>query len=412
MIIKDVQARVIKNSRREDTIEVSVFSDRGKFSASAPSGRSKGKYEARDFSVNGMDFSIKFVAAIGRKIASELLQFNDFEDLEKVEKLIRKIDKTPTWSLIGANALYALEAALLKAIAASSGIELWQMFCEKPKFFPMPLGNAVGGGMHARQETKTDFQEFLFLPKTKNFFDAYFLNLQAYKIAKELLTAKDKRYENKLTDENAFAATLSDIDALKLMREARQILQDKFNIEMQIGIDAAASSFFKNDFYYYENPEKKVSKDEQIALVVDMIKEYGLNYIEDPFHEEDFAGFSVLMKKINSHNMKCLLAGDDLTATQFKRVEKAVKEKCINALIVKPNQNGSLLETKRIVDYAKENNITPIISHRSGETMDNTIAHLAVGWQCPIIKTGILGKERFAKLHEILRIEREAAGKH
>ena len=109
--------------------------------------------------------------------------------------------------------------------------------------------------------------------------------------------------------------------------------------------------------------------------------------------------------------MKCLLAADDLTATQFKRVEMAVKEKCINALIVKPNQNGSLLETKRIVDFAKDNNITPIISHRSGETMDNTIAHLAVGWQCPIIKAGILGKERFAKLNEILRIERKAAGK-
>jgi enolase len=102
-----------------------------------------------------------------------------------------------------------------------------------------------------------------------------------------------------------------------------------------------------------------------------------------------------------------MLAADDLTATQFKRVQMAVKEKCINALIIKPNQNGSLLETKRIVDYAKDNGITPIISHRSGETSDNTIAHLAVGWQIPIIKTGVLGKERFAKLHEILRIERE-----
>ncbi|MBS3090154.1 hypothetical protein J4433_00085 [Candidatus Pacearchaeota archaeon] len=411
MIVKDVQARTIKNSRREDTIEVSVFSDKGKFVASAPSGKSKGRHEARDFSVNGINFSVNFVTAIGRKIASELLQLDDFSDLEKIEKLVRKIDKTPTWSLIGANALYALEAALLKAIAASYEQELWQFFCEKPKFTPMPLGNAIGGGKHVKQETKTDFQEFLFLPQTKNFFDAYFMNMQAYKIAKQLLIGKDKRYDGNLTDENSFAATLSNLEVLQIMKETRQIAHDKFNVEIQIGIDAAASSFFRNDKYHYNNPEKKLSKDEQIMFMINLINEYGLNYVEDPFHEDDFASFSVLMKKISSHNMKCLLAADDLTATQFKRVEMAVKEKCINALIVKPNQNGSLLETKRIVDFAKDNNITPIISHRSGETMDNTIAHLAVGWQCPIIKAGILGKERFAKLNEILRIERKAAGK-
>lgn len=411
MIIKDVQARVIKNSRNEETIEVSVFSDKGRFTASAPSGRSKGKYEAKDFSVNGINFSVNFIIAIGRKIAAELLQFNDFQDLEKVEKLVRKVDRTPTWGLVGANALYAFEAALLKAIAASNGLELWQMFCEKPKFFPMPLGNAIGGGRHVKQETKTDFQEFLFLPKTKNFFDAYFTNMQAYKIAKQLLLEKDKRYENKLTDENAFATTLSNVETLDIMNEAKKLVQEKFNVEMQIGIDCAASSFFRAEHYYYQNPEKKLAKDEQITFILDLINKYGLNYIEDPFHEEDFASFSVLMKKISSHNMKCLLAADDLTATQFKRVEIAVREKCINSLIVKPNQNGSLLETKRIVDFAKDNGIVPIISHRSGETMDDTIAHLAVGWQCPVIKTGILGKERFSKLHEILRIEREAAGK-
>lgn len=411
MIVKDVQARTIKNSRREDTIEVSVFSDKGKFVASAPSGKSKGKHEARDFSVNGINFSVNFVTAIGRKIASELLQFEDFSDLEKIEKLVRKIDKTPSWNLIGANALYALEAALLKAIAASYEQELWQFFCEKPKFIPMPLGNAIGGGRHAKQETKTDFQEFLFLPKTKNFFDAQFINLQAYKIAKQLLIEKDKRYENKLTDENAFATTLSNAETLKIMKSAKEIMHDKFNVNMQMGIDAAASSFFRGDNYYYQNPEKKLSKDEQIMSIINLINDYGLDYIEDPFNEEDFASFSVLMKKISSHNMKCLLAADDLTATQFKRVEMAVKEKCINALIVKPNQNGSLLETKRIVDFAKDHDIMPVISHRSGETMDNTIAHLAVGWQSPIIKTGILGRERFAKLNEILRIERKAAGK-
>lgn len=411
MIIKDIAARKIKDSRKEDTIEVEVLTEKGRFTASAPSGKSRGKHEAQPFSANGINFSINFIEAIGRKIAHELITFEDFEDLEKIEKLVRKIDKTPTWSLIGANALYALEAAISKAIAASYELELWQLFCEKPRFFPLPLGNAVGGGRHAKQETKTDIQEFLFLPKTRHFFDAYFINLQAYKIAKQLLLEKDKRYENRLTDENALAATLSNEEVLQLMNDARQEIKEKFGVEMQIGIDLAASSFYRNNFYYYENPEKKLAKEEQAIWLAETIDKYNLSYIEDPFHEDDFSSFSILMKKISSHNLKCLLAADDLTATQFSRVEKAIKEKCINALIVKPNQNGSLLETKRIVDFAKDNNIVPIISHRSAETMDNTIAHLAIGWQCPIIKTGILGRERFAKLHEILRIERNVSKK-
>jgi enolase len=271
----------------------------------------------------------------------------------------------------------------------------------------MPLGNVIGGGKHVKQETKADFQEFLLLPKAKNFFDAYFVNLQAYKIAKQMLLERDKRYENRLTDENALATTLDNESVLELLNAVRGEVAEKFNIEAQIGIDAAASSFYRNNFYYYQNPEKKVSKDEQVIKIAELMHKHNLSYVEDPFHEDDFNAFTALMKKISSHNIKCMLAADDLTATQFKRVQMAVKEKCINALIIKPNQNGSLLETKRIVDYAKDNGITPIISHRSGETSDNTIAHLAVGWQIPIIKTGVLGKERFAKLHEILRIERE-----
>ena len=203
MLIKEIDAYVVKDSRKDDTIEVSVITDDGRFLASAPSGKSKGKHEAPAFSSRGKEFSCNFIKAIGKKLASERIELTQFDDLEKVQRLAKQIDKTSNWSLIGANALYALEAALLKAVAASYEIELWQLLCEKPKFFPMPLGNVIGGGMHIKQETKTDFQEFLLLPKAKHFFDAYFINMHAYKIAKRLVLERDNRFENRLTDENA-----------------------------------------------------------------------------------------------------------------------------------------------------------------------------------------------------------------
>jgi enolase len=410
MYVKEVIARKIKDSRHEETIEVEVLSEDGKFIASSPSGKSKGKHEASAFSYRGIDFSIAVINEIGKKLASGI-SLNDFDDLIKVERIVRKVDKTANFSLIGANALYALESALLKAVAASYGLELWQLFCEKPKHFPKPLGNCIGGGKHLKQETKTDFQEFLLMPKTKHFFDAYFINLQGYKFAKQLLLERDRRYENKLTDENALGTTLSNEEALDLLSDVRKMIKEKFDVDVIIGLDLAASGFWHNGYYWYKNPEKKRDKQQQISYLIDLVKKYNISYLEDPLEEEDFSGFSQLLRELKKWKLPCVVVGDDLTATQFSRVERAIQEKSINALIIKPNQNGSLLETKRIVDYAKDNKITPIISHRSGETLDNTIAHLAVGWQIPIIKTGILGKERFAKLHEILHIEREVAGK-
>ncbi len=406
MYVKSIDARIIKDSRKEDTIEVSVQTGDGLFRASAPSGKSKGKYEARAFSSKGFDFSIGFAKALGKRLREGNIALTEFYDLRKVEGYARGIDKTTNWALIGANALYAVESALLKAIAASHEMELWKFLCAKPKVLPMPLGNCIGGGVHVKQETKTDFQEFLLLPKTQHFFDAYFINLQAYKIAKKFLLEKDKRYEGMLTDEQAFASTMGNEDVLWLLLNVKKEIKDRFNIDLRLGLDVASSTFFRGN-YYYQNPERKLNREQQISYILELIKKYSLHYVEDALHEEDFQGFARLLKEVQKQKLNCLICGDDLTATQFGRVEKAIKEKSINALIIKPNQNGSLLETERIVDFAREHDITPVISHRSGETSDDTIAHLAVGWQVPIIKTGILGKERFAKLHEILRIERE-----
>lgn len=405
MFIKRFDARVIKDSRNEDTIEIEVLTKEGRFTASAPSGKSKGAHEAQAFSSKGIEFSIAFVRALGKKLADK--DFVDFDDLGIIEGYAKRIDRSDNWSMIGANTLYALEASLLKAIAASHGKELWQFLCPNLGLLPLPLGNCIGGSKHVKQETKTDFQEFLLLPKTKHFFDAYFVNLQAYKIAKRLIFEQDKKFENKLTDENAFAATLENEQVLNLLKGVKDEIEEKFTINLQLGLDVASSSFFIKNHYYYNNPIKKINREEQIDYITKLIRKYELVYVEDPLQEDDFEGFAKLKKEVDKNDLKCMICSDDLTATQFSRVEKAVKEECIHALIVKPNQNGSLIETKKIIDFAKSHGINCVISHRSGETCDNTIAHLAVGWQCPIIKTGILGTERFAKLHELLRIERE-----
>ncbi len=406
MFVKEINARIIKDSRKEDTIEVAVKTADGTFTASAPSGKSKGKYEAAALSARGFEFSINFARALGNKLCQDAVALTEFADLRRVEGYARTVDKTTNWSAVGANTLYAIESALLKAIAASYDSELWRFLCPKPKILPMPLGNCIGGGVHVKQETKTDFQEFLLLPKTQHFFDAYFVNLQAYKHAKGFLMEQDKRYDGMLTDEQAFASTMENEQVLWLLLNVKKEIKDSLNVDLRLGLDVAASTFFRGS-YFYQNPERKLNAEQQISYILGLIKKYNLYYVEDPLREEDFKGFTRLLKEVQKQKLNCLICGDDLTATQFNRVERAVKEKSINAMIVKPNQNGSLLETERIIDFAKDNDIIPILSHRSGETSDDTLAHLAVGWQVPIIKTGILGKERFAKLHKLLRIERE-----
>ena len=419
MIIEAVKASKIINSRGEETISIIIDTKSGRVIAAAPSGKSRGKHEAEPFStrygandsLKGIDFSVSFANAMGKKFSAEKVLFSEFEDLEKFEKLIRQYDKTKNWSMIGGNMVIAFESAILKAIALGKNQELWQLFTKK-KSFPTPIGNAIGGGQHVSGSDQnscsgsrpiSDIQEFLFIPKTKNFYDAYFINLQAYKEAKLELLKKDRLWRGELTDEKAMATSLKIEETLEIMEQVSSKIKQKFGSELRIGIDMASSSLFKDGKYHYKNPREDIAPEEQVEYILEILKRHEIFYLEDPIQENDFEGFSKLLSKTKS---KTLIVGDDLTCTQPERLLEAIKNKSINAVIVKPNQNGSLLETKKFVDIAKKNNITPIISHRSGETMDATIADLAVGWNIPFIKTGILGKERFAKLHRLLRIER------
>ena len=402
MLISSIKAEKTFNSRGEETILVIVETKKGKVYSSGPSGISKGSYEAPRFSSKGLDFSIAFINMLGKKLSQNKTTFKYFSDLEKLEKLIKQYDKTNNWSLIGGSALFAFESAILKAIAYDQEKELWEFLNPDAKKLPLPLGNGIGGGKHSKKDVHPDIQEFLILPKAKYFHDAYFINLQVYKLIKKLVLEKDKTWQGEITDEKAISPNLNTDQIFSILKTVNERVESKFNLSLKLGMDVAATSFYEKGKYNYKNPKKSLNTEEQIEYIKDLIEKYSLYYIEDPFHEDDFNSFSRLLKQ--THGV--LIVGDDLTATKPERLKKAIEKKSINAVIVKPNQNGSLLGTKKFVDLAKENKILTIISHRSGETLDNTIADLAVAWEIPIIKTGILGRERLAKLHRLLKIER------
>jgi len=379
MKIKKIDAKSIKNSRGEKTIKVTISTDTGKFFSSAPSGKSRGRFEAEPYSIS-LERDIDFL----NNLNLSKIRIEKFKDLIEVEALTSK--------KIGANSLFSLEASILKALASEQGKELWE-FLGRKKSFPMPVGNAIGGGLHSEGK-KPDFQEFLFIPKTKKFFDAVFLNKQAYRIAGDSLKAR------KINDEGAWQTSLDNESVLEIMNLVQHKIKKKFGENIEIGIDVAASSFFSKK-YNYKNKQKRLNKEQQINYLTKLSIDYGIYYLEDPLEEEDFYGFAELKKKT-----KNLIVGDDLTVTNLLRLKKAVQNKCISGVIIKPNQNGSLLKVKEIMDFCKDREIKTIISHRSGETRDDTIADLSVAWKADFIKTGIFGKERGVKLNRIIQIEK------
>ncbi len=389
MIIKKIGAKAVKNSRGKKTICVIVKTSCGRFRTSAPSGKSKGKYEVKSYARGGLNSDIKFF----RKLDVEKINglgIEKFEDLKKVERLVNE--------KIGGNSLFAFEASLLKALARENGKELWEflggrkrLFSKKDagkKFRMRSVGNVIGGGLHSEgvSENRPDFQEFLFIARGKSFAECVKINRNAYKMARKLLKAYQRN------DEGAWETGLENETVLDIMSEVRKKLR------VDIGLDVAGSSFYKNGFYNYKNPSTKLNKNEQINYIKELIKDYKIFYVEDGLEENDFAGFRGLGKS-------CLIVGDDLTTTNPSRLKKAIRVRAINGIIVKPNQIGSLLKVKEVVDISRRAGIKTIMSHRSGETKDNTIADLAVGFGCDFIKTGIYGRVREAKLKRVIEIE-------
>ena len=385
MQVRKVYAKRVKNSRGEWTISVTIKTIKGKFVTMAPSGKSTGKFEVPSYGEGGLMGDIKYI----NSIETSKLGILRINDLKRIERIVK--------DEIGGNSLYCLEASLLKALARKKGKELWQLLGGRK--IPRPVGNAIGGGLHSRGigGRRPDFQEFLFISDCKNVKDCILMNRRAYDIAQKLLKAKRRN------DEGAWETGLCNKEVIGVIKMVTYMMKKKYGVYVRIGLDIAASSFFKKARYIYMNKRKILNKAEQVKYMVELIKLNELYYIEDPMHEYDFSGFSELLKNVKG---EALIVGDDLTTTNPKRLRSAIKKNSINAIIIKPNQIGSLLKVKEVVDIAKKKGIKTIISHRSGETKDNTIADLGVGFNCDFIKTGIYGKVREAKLSRLVEIEK------
>ena len=400
MLIRGAKARLIKDSRKASTIEVKIKTFRGTFSCSAPSGKSKGKNEVADFSDKGVRWSIKLANIFLEKIEGKHVQIKKFDDIKIIEDKLRNFEKH--YGTLGGNVFYAIEGAFLKAAAKERNQELWRFIKESdnPKI-PLPIGNCIGGGLHTRSRLKKpDFQEFHLIAKDKNISKAVSKNILAYYEARNKIRWKEKRLSIKTNDENALVCSLSNQEVLEVLREVAK----KF--DLHLGLDVAASSFFdgKNS-YDYKNKRYLRDRDEQIEHISNLTNEFDLIYVEDPFDEEDFTAYKKLLDFVKETKKKTMVVGDDLTVTNLSRVKRANRINAINAIIVKPNQVGSLVEVKQVVEFCKQHKIKMIFSHRSGETMDNILADYAVGFGADYIKTGLLGKERLIKLRRLIDID-------
>jgi enolase len=400
-IIEDVVARKIFNSRGQETIEVDVVTVDGFGSAGAPAGASKGKAEVVSYPKGGVDAAILTFEDI---VVPELIGM-DAEDQNDIDSLLHEIDGTENFSKIGGNTVFAVSVANAEAAATSYDLPLFQYLSGYlGTELPYPLGNVLGGGKHALGKT-TDIQEYLVIPlKASCFMEAAQANIMVHDKIGSLLRKADSNFTGGRGDEGAWAPNIENEEALKIVTEACNEVSEEFGIECRPCLDVAASSFYdaKEGVYVYSMEKKKRDSGEQLEFMLHLIEEYNLAYVEDPFDEDDYDSFAELTKKVNNG---CLICGDDLFVTNIERLRHGIEMCAGNSLIIKTNQVGTLTDAWETTKMAKNAGYVPVMSHRSGETTDTHLAHLAVGFSCPVIKSGVLHGERVAKTNELIRIE-------
>jgi len=399
-IIEDLIARKIFNNRGEETIEVDVVTTAGFGRASAPAGKSRGKAEVIYYPTGGVEAALKKVDEL---ISPEMAGLNaDFQ--EEIDSTLHEIDGTTNFKIIGGNTAFAISLANAEAAANSHSLLLFQFLGgTTANTLPYPLGNCISGGQHARGKAP-DIQEFLALPHgAETFLEAATANAQIHKRIGETLRKKDKLFTAGKSDEGAWIANIDDNEAFEVIAKACEEIGNELDFECGFGIDMASSSLWeeKECIYDYTNDGKKRDTGEQLEYIKELIEKYHLTYVEDPFHEEDYKSFAELTKQTKN----CLISGDDLFTTNNERLSHGIKLNAANTIIIKVNQIGTITDALETIQNAQRNGYTCVMSHRSGDTTDWHIAHLAVAFGCPLIKTGVVEGARIAKINELIRIE-------
>jgi enolase len=397
--ITSVRGRIVFNSRGSKSIEIDIVTD-GKFvgRACAPSGASVGKFEAQSFPENKPEEALSMLNAnVNRFVGLQA------EDLLAVYDALKSIDKTDNYSKIGGSVAYALSIAAVDSAANSLGIPLFKLLKQsKPYRFPFPLGNILGGGAHAGPGTP-DLQEILACPVgAENIIDALEMNFKLHRETRKVIESIDKRFTYGKGDEGAWAPNVNNDQALEIIEKAVNNCGYTLGKDMAIGIDFASSSFWNEEKQLYDYVRQGIKRDtgEQIEFANRLIHDYKLIYAEDPIHEGDFESMAVLNKK----NPKTLVTGDDMLVTNAGRIREAVKYGACSGAILKVNQAGSLYEALEFAKECNKNNIKIITSHRSGESVDAHISHIAIATSSSMLKSGVLGGERVAKLNELVRL--------
>jgi enolase len=399
-IIEDIIARKVFNNRGEETVEVDIITTSGFGRVAAPAGKSRGKAEVVYYPQGGVEQAVKKVEEL---ITPEIVGLGA-DCQEEIDKTLHDIDGSKDFRAIGGNTAFAISLANAEAAANSSGLLLFQYLGGHVAHeLPYPLGNTISGGQHT-QGKSPDLQEFLVLSHgAESFLEAATANILVHRKVGETLVKKDKLFGEGKSDEGAWVANVGNMEALEVLAEACEEVGAETGFECGVGIDVASSSMWngKNRTYNYQREKKTRDSGEQLEFILELIRKYHLVYVEDAFHEEDFASFAELTKKAKS----CLICGDDLFTTNSERLSRGIKMHAANAVIIKVNQVGTLTDAWETIEMAKRNGYVPVMSHRSGDTCDWHIAHLALAFKCPIIKTGVVEGSRIAKINELIRIE-------
>lgn len=403
-LILNIDAREIIDSRGNPTVEVDVLLDDGSFGrAAVPSGASTGVHEAHELRDGGERYQGKGVLNAVKNVIEDIdeeLMGVEVDDQRLIDQLMRDLDGTENKSKLGANAILGVSMAVARAAAESADLPLFR-YVGGPNahVLPVPMMNILNGGAHA--DSGVDVQEFMIAPiGAETFSEALRVGAEVYHTLKEVI--KDKGLSTGLGDEGGFAPSVDSTKAaLDLIVEAIEKAGFKVGEDVALALDVASSEFFKDGKYHFEGGEH--TAEEMAKVYEELIEEYPIVSIEDPLQEDDWEGYTALTAKIGD---KVQLVGDDFFVTNPQRLAKGIEEKAANALLVKVNQIGTLTETFDAVELAHRNGYRSMMSHRSGETEDTTIADLAVALNCGQIKTGAPARsERVAKYNQLLRIE-------
>jgi enolase len=411
-LIESIHARQILDSRGNPTVEVDVVTESGAFGrAAVPSGASTGTHEAVELRDNDKKRYVgkgvsKAVENVNSKIAEELVGFSVY-DQNLIDKIMIELDGTHNKGNLGANAILGTSMAIAKAAAMDAGLPLYRYIGGvNANTLPVPMMNILNGGSHA--DNKIDFQEFMVMPvKADTFSESLRMGTEIFHTLKKVL--HDKHYSTNVGDEGGFAPNIaSNEEAIEIVLIAIEKAGFKAGEDVFIAMDAAVSEFYdagSNSYIFKKSSGKKLSSDEMVDYWVNWASKYPIISIEDGMAEDDWNGWKKMTEKLGK---KIQLVGDDLFVTNVKRLQEGIDKGVANSILVKVNQIGSLTETIDAVNMAKRNGYKSVMSHRSGETEDSTIADLAVALNTGQIKTGSASRsDRMAKYNQLIRIEEE-----